>query len=100
MTALTFTFPERGDFAASHAAEAFLKSRGFSFGPLQADDPRGVLFNELERPRIVAKWRCLSEYHRSQLHGLITGDPRKGPVLIKIFAHAPAAARQAVSRAA
>lgn len=94
---ISITFENRGDFAATMKAQDYLIARGFSYGPLTPDEPRGILWG---RPRIVAKWRCMSDAHRAFLDGQITGDPKSGPIVITIFARAPAAARMAVSQAA
>ena len=94
---IILTFSQTGQFAANVAAEKWLREHGFSYGPLQNADPRGVLFGA---QRVIAKWRCIPEALRGQLHGAITGDPCTGPIVVTIYANAPAAARLAVNRAA
>jgi hypothetical protein len=93
---LIATFSDKGDFAASGIAELFLRERGFSVGPMQANDPRGIMLGKMR----IEKWRRLTDATRAQLHGQMTGNPRTGPITVTIFAHAPAAAREAFSRAA
>jgi hypothetical protein len=94
---IILTFDDKGDFAATARAQAWLVARGFSYGALSApDEPRAVLWGY---PRTVAKWRSLSDAHRAALDGAITGDPKAGPVIVTIYARAPAAARMAVQRA-
>lgn len=81
-------------FVAMAAAEGFLQSRGFSVGPMQADEPRGIMFGNF----IIAKWRDLAPHERHQLHGVMTGDMRFGPVKIELYKSATPPARAAVAQ--
>lgn len=66
--------PDDGDFVFLHRVEDEIKARGFSIGPLQRGDPRGIMPSEYE----VAKWRNLSVDDKRELHGMMTfaGQPR------------------------
>ena len=78
---LTLIFDLEGDFAAYHAAEAYLKARGFSVGVMQTGAPTGIHFGESK----ISKWRNLSAKDRDDLHGKITAENfRQGPVTISI----------------
>ncbi len=93
MTNLTFTNPT--PFAACYAAEACLAKRGFSVGPMQGPDPRGILFGDYD----IQKWRNLTAAHKAALHGEMTADSmRYGPVTIRLYASAPAEAVEAFNR--
>lgn len=82
------------DFSALNAAQGFLASRGFSFGPGDAASRKsGILFG---RSWHIAKWRNLTPLERAQCHGVLEGERRTGPVTIKIFFHAPAFALAAL----
>lgn len=83
------------DFSALNAAEDFLKTRGFSFGPgCAASRKAGVLYGPGWQ---IAKWRNLTPLEQRQCHGLIEGERRSGPVTLRIFFHAPAFAIAAVA---
>lgn len=88
VVAFSRTFSEEGVFAASEAAGRFLTARGFSVGESQRGAPRGVLYGSF----CIQKWRNLRPSDRTALHGRMTGDERIGPVVIEIFASAPAEA--------
>lgn len=52
----TKTFEGKETFDACNAAENWLSERGYSFGPLQRSDPRGVVKGAAD----IEKWRNLS----------------------------------------
>ena len=75
------------DFGAQRAADKWLRDRGFSFGPSQADGPQAIWFGD----HSVSKWRNLSAKERLAAHGIMEGR-RAGAVHITLRAHAPAEA--------
>lgn len=79
------TFAQDDDFAATRAAEAFLSSRGFSVGRMQARSPTGILFGNYD----IQKWRNLRAADRDALHGLMLGAGRAGPVTVYIYDNCP-----------
>jgi hypothetical protein len=66
--------PGDGEFECLWRVEAELQKRGFSIGPTQGSDPRGIMPADYE----VAKWRNLSKRERAELSGVMTfvGRPR------------------------
>lgn len=74
-------FKQEGTFAALHAAEAWCKTHGISVGQSCATGPTGLLFGKWDW---IAKWRNLTPKERKELHGVITGDMRNGPVTITL----------------
>lgn len=78
-------FAQKGDFAASRAAESYLRARGFSVGPLERGSPRGVMLNSRDTEWVVAKWHNLSPAERTACHGEITGDARHGPITVRVW---------------
>ena len=90
---LKLTFTDDGDFAAAHRAVSWLEECGFSIGKMQGRAPRGILFGLYD----IQKWRNLSEADRAELHGILYGDMRNGPVTVKIFDTAPDDAKAAFS---
>lgn len=91
-TALRLTFSDPGDFVAESRAVAQLEDWGFSVGHLQAHAPRGILFGLYD----IQKWRNLNVAERQALHGVMTGDMRRGPVVVEIFDSAPDEAKTAL----
>ena len=86
---------ERGiDFAALNDAQAFLIDRGFSFGSPCIGCPQGVMYGRWQ----IAKWRNLTHSEITGLHGVVSGDRRKGPIKVSIFWNAPAFAIAAVAQ--
>jgi len=85
------TFTGEDDFQASYAAADWLEARGFSVASSQRGAPRGILFGDF----IIAKWRNLSAREKADLHGVMTGDGRRGPITVTLYAHAPEAAQAA-----
>jgi hypothetical protein len=88
---LSIEFDAAGDFEALGMAQAYLAARDFSFGPQQVGAPIGVMHNADP----IAKWRNLSAEEQNDLHGIITGDFRRGPVTISIRRDAPSAVIEA-----
>lgn len=76
--------PENGDFSAYHAAEAWLRERGFSYGSMQRGAPTAIYRGDCD----VSKWRNLDEDDLSEIAGTIVGVGgrfREGPVTVTLF---------------
>ncbi|MGH8159286.1 MAG: hypothetical protein ACREPQ_14290 [Rhodanobacter sp.] len=73
-------FSDHGDFAAARKAEAWCKQRGIAVGRMDRFDMRGLLVGNYD----IAKWHNLSKVEVSQLHGVMSGDMRNGPVAIRL----------------
>ena len=85
-TDVLVAFTQPGRFEAMLAAERWLASHGFSYGPCQCGgDPRGIKRGAIR----IAKWRGLTEAHREGLDGIML-PPRgqltmiRGPVAIRL----------------
>ena len=72
-------FNQTGTFQALHAAEAWCRENGISYGQSCATGPTGLLFGHFDW---IAKWRNLTPKERADLHGAMSGDFREGPVVI------------------
>lgn len=83
-------FHATGTFQALWAAERFLKSAGFAFGPGSAGNQTAVMFGDY----VVAKWHNLNRAERAGCHGLLTGNRREGPVTVTLTDRCPAEGRQ------
>ena len=81
------------DFSALNDALEFLWHRGFSVGPGCVGYCQGIMYGRWK----IAKWFNLNAKEREQLHGILSGERRRGPVLISIFMSAPAFAIAAVA---
>lgn len=79
------SFYDRGDFAAIDAARAWLKERGFSYGPMQDNAPIAVMHGKWK----IGKWKTLSPEDLNDIHARImpaamTASMRGGPVTIRL----------------
>ncbi|HWW46574.1 MAG TPA: hypothetical protein VNZ94_01890 [Xanthobacteraceae bacterium] len=81
------------DFSACSEAEELARRCGFAVGRTQAGAPRGLMHGYA----YVAKWRNLTLQDRAQLHGVMFGDMRRGPVMIVVYVTAPFEIRVALS---
>ena len=77
----SFENDARDNFSACHAAEDWLRKRGFSLGNMERTNPRGILLGDYE----IAKWRNLTGKEKRDLDGKMTGDMRNGPVLVELW---------------
>ncbi|HEX8610206.1 MAG TPA: hypothetical protein VF800_02875 [Telluria sp.] len=84
------TFNNQGEFAASRAAEEWLRERGFSFGPSQADGPQAIWHGDC----YVSKWRNLNAKDKREMHAVMDGDGRNGPIKIRLL---PGASKEAIN---
>jgi hypothetical protein len=75
-------FEGKETFEASNAAEQWCSDNGISFGSTCAMAPQALLFGDYS----IAKWRNLTAKERNQVHGVIEGSVRSGPVTVKIKA--------------
>jgi hypothetical protein len=76
------------DFSAYHAACAWLKKRGFSYGSLQRGAPTAIYKDDSS----VAEWRNLSKKDRDAMDGVMltpTGEYRNGPVVVLLRESTP-----------
>ncbi|WP_426106330.1 hypothetical protein [Massilia sp. TSP1-1-2] len=80
----TVVFSQSGTFEAAHAAEQWLRDRGFSYGPSQADGPQAVWHGDC----VISKWRNLSAKDKRKCHATLSGDGRDGPMRITLCAAA------------
>jgi hypothetical protein len=93
MIDITRTFTGSRDFEAFNAAVAWLKSRRFSVGPMQHNDPVAILYGE---NICIGKWRTISKEFQEAADGTIeAADMRTGPVTVTIRARASDVARRA-----
>lgn len=73
-------FDEGGEFAASRAAEAWCEANGYSVGPVESGRSRGLRKGAV----VVAEWTSLRQADKDSLDGVMTGDMRRGPVVVHI----------------
>lgn len=78
------TFSHTEDFRAMLCAEAWRASHGYSVGSSRRGQNRGIMRGDI----LIAKWRSLTAQERRELHGVMPGDMRHGPVTVRIFAKA------------
>ena len=87
------TFSGTRDFEASGKAEAWCEAHGLSVGEQQRNDQRGILLGKF----LPEKWHNLNHGERMALHGVMSGDMRRGPVHVDLK---PLIYQQVTARAA
>ena len=87
------TFSGTRDFEASEKAEAWCEAHGLSVGRMQGPGQRGILLGSYD----IQKWRNLNHGERMALHGVMSGDMRRGPVHVDLK---PAIYQQVTAKAA
>src|SRR3546814_4922095 len=80
-------------FAAYNRMVREIGTAGFAIGASQVGSPVGLMFGHY----IVSKWRNLNQQQSAELHGIVEGDRRTGPLLVTIYDDAPREAREALS---
>jgi hypothetical protein len=76
------TFPPRAaePFSAYGAARKWLLARGYALAAMQGDAPTLVFHG----PRVVGKYRTLTEREKALAVGAVEGDFRTGPVTVTL----------------
>src|SRR3546814_5739015 len=85
----TLSYNDVGTFAAYNRMVREIGAAGFAIGASQVGSPVGLMFGHY----IVSKWRNLNQQQRAELHGIVEGDRRTGPLLVTIYDDAPREAR-------
>jgi len=73
-------FPHNGNFAALAAAHHWLFEHGYSYAPTCRSLPVGIK----RGTAVIAKWRNLLPAEIKQLDGIIEGDMRNGPLIVRL----------------
>lgn len=74
------TFSGERDFEAMYKAEAWCEEHGLSVGRNDRHDQRGILLGKFD----IQKWHNLNHAERMALHGVMSGDMRRGPVHVDL----------------
>lgn len=74
-------FDQMDTWAAMRAAEEWLDSLGYSYGPTDRTHKRGILRGDY----IIAKFHNLTKTEITQLDGIMWGDNRNGPITVEIY---------------
>src|SRR3546814_18749727 len=88
----TISYNDVGTFASYNRMVREIGAAGFAIGASQVGSPVGLMFGHY----IVSKWRNLNQQKRAELHGIVEGDRRTGPLLVTIYDDAPREARDAL----
>ncbi len=75
------TFKEKGDFKAWYACQNWLDSHGYSYGSTSA---RAAGVGVLKGDYCIAKMHNLTRQEISELDGIVDGDFRNGPVVLRL----------------
>jgi len=82
--------PTPADFSANHAAEEWLKAKGFLWGTMCSPEPRGIVKKETVvalagEGAYIPKWRRLSAETLESLDGIATADDwRNGDITVHL----------------
>ncbi|MPQ68303.1 MULTISPECIES: hypothetical protein [unclassified Pseudomonas] len=76
----TKIFNQDGTFQALYAAQRWLASNGYSYGPSSAMNPIPVLKGDV----CIAKWKNLTREEVAALDGQVTGNLRDGPITVTL----------------
>lgn len=82
MTTKLIEFLGHSTFDALYKAQNWLTENGYSYGRQERGAPTGIKRGDC----IISKWRNLSAADRAAMDGVMEGDFRNGPVMIRIKA--------------
>lgn len=80
---MTFVGEPGVEWVAKRAAESFVKAAGWSIGPSDRSQCRGVLFSTAVA---VSKWHVLTSIEQAGCDAVVTGDSRNGPLTLTVTA--------------
>lgn len=80
---VTFVGEPGVEWSAKRAVEGFVKAAGWSVGPSDRSQCRGVLFSTAVA---VSKWHVLTAIERAGCDAVVTGDGRNGPLTLTVTA--------------
>ena len=65
-----------------HETIGWLHERGYDFGDKNNNDNIPVMKGYYDRYEIPRKWELLDKRQKNFVHGVITGDRKKGPITV------------------
>ena len=78
-------FKVEGTFQSMYAAQSFLKENGYDYGSSCAMMPTAVMKGDYYSYDLPHKWKNFTNEQKKNVHGVITGEQRNGPVFVKLF---------------
>ncbi len=78
---MKLVFEGTDTFEALRKAQAWCVENGISYGSSCRNLPIGLMFGDYD----IAKWRNLSPKDIRELHGVMKGPLRTGPITVEIY---------------
>jgi hypothetical protein len=75
-------FEAEGTWNAMYSALRWVNENGYEEGCTCAMMPMAIMKGKYNLPW---KWKNMTAKERNSVHGVVTGDMRDGPVLVRIF---------------
>jgi hypothetical protein len=78
-------FKVEGTFESMYAAHHWLKENGYGYGSTSAMHPTAVMKGDYYSYNLPHKMKNFTAKEKKQVHGIITGEMREGPVFVHIY---------------
>ena len=79
------TFKVEGTFQSMYAAQRWVKEQGYGYGSSSAMHPTAVMKGDYHSYDLPEKMKNFTQKEKNNVHGIITGDMRDGPVTVFIY---------------
>jgi hypothetical protein len=79
------SFKVEGTFESLYAARAWLSEQGYSWGSGSAMKPTAVMKGDYYSYNLPHKIKNFTKEEEKQVHGIMFGDMREGPVTVYIY---------------
>ena len=82
-------FTQEGTFEAYRTAVHWLEEKGFDVGSMSSPLPTAVMYGDYDNYDLPWKMKNFTASQKKQVHGLISGNFREGPVLVTLYGNHP-----------
>lgn len=79
------TFKVDGTFRSLYAAEIWLKEQGYGHGSPSETGPTAVMKGDYYSYDLPHKMKNFTNRQKREVHGIIFGDMREGPVTVHLY---------------
>lgn len=83
--AIQKTFKVEGTFKSMYAAQKFANDNGYGYGSTSAMHPTALMKGDYYSYGLPHKMKNFTKQQISQVHGIMKGDMRDGPVTVIIY---------------
>lgn len=78
-------FNVEGTFESMYAAQTWFRDRGYDDGSTCAGMPCAIMRGDYGSYDLPQKWKNMTSTERNNVHGVMVGDMREGPVTVYLF---------------